>query len=88
MVREVRGLGAMQAFELADAASTKALTKYCYEHGLILVTAGTYGNVVRILMPLVVTDEQMSEALDVIESGLDDVGQARGLRRPLRPPEL
>jgi 4-aminobutyrate aminotransferase/(S)-3-amino-2-methylpropionate transaminase len=63
----------MQAFELADAPSTKALTKYCYEHGLLLVTAGTYGNVVRILMPLVVTDEQMQEALDVIEAALEAV---------------
>jgi len=74
LIREVRGLGAMQAFELADAASTKTLTKYCYEHGLILVTAGTYGNVIRILMPLVVTDEQMDEALDVMEAGLPEIG--------------
>jgi 4-aminobutyrate aminotransferase / (S)-3-amino-2-methylpropionate transaminase / 5-aminovalerate transaminase len=72
-IRDVRGLGAMQAFELADAASTKALAKYCYEHGLILVTAGTYGNVIRILMPLIVTDEQMDEALDVMEAGLAEV---------------
>jgi len=71
MIRDVRGLGAMQAFEMADAASTKALTKYCYEHGLILVTAGTYGNVVRILMPLIVTDEQMNEALDIMEAALE-----------------
>jgi 4-aminobutyrate aminotransferase/(S)-3-amino-2-methylpropionate transaminase len=70
-IRDVRGLGAMQAFELADAASTKALTKYCYEHGLILVTAGTYSNVVRILMPLVVTDDQMNEALDIMEAALE-----------------
>ena len=70
LIREVRGLGAMQAFELADAASTKALAKHCYEHGLILVTAGTCGNVIRILMPLVVTDEQMGEALDVLEAAL------------------
>jgi len=69
-IREVRGLGAMQAFELADAATTKSLAQYCYEHGLILVTAGTYGNVIRILMPLVVTGEQMNEALDVMEAGL------------------
>ncbi len=69
-IRDVRGLGAMQAFELADAASTKALAQYCYEHGLILVTAGTFGNVIRILMPLIVTDEQLSEALDVMEAGL------------------
>jgi 4-aminobutyrate aminotransferase/(S)-3-amino-2-methylpropionate transaminase len=73
MIRDVRGLGAMQAFELADAESTKALTKHCYEHGLILVTAGTYGNVVRILMPLVVTDDQMDEALDIMEAALTTV---------------
>jgi 4-aminobutyrate aminotransferase/(S)-3-amino-2-methylpropionate transaminase len=73
MIRDVRGLGAMQAFELADAESTKALTKHCYEHGLILVTAGTYGNVVRILMPLVVTDDQMNEALDIMEAALTTV---------------
>ena len=71
IIRDVRGLGAMQAFELADAASTKALTKYCYEHGLILVTAGTYGNVVRILMPLIVTDDQMGEALDIMQAALE-----------------
>ena len=69
-IREVRGLGAMQAFELTDAASTKALAQYCYEHGLILVTAGTYSNVVRILMPLIVSDDQMKEAQDVMEAGL------------------
>jgi 4-aminobutyrate aminotransferase/(S)-3-amino-2-methylpropionate transaminase len=63
----------MQAFELTSAESTKALTKYCYERGLILVTAGTYGNVVRILMPLVVTDDQMNEALDVMEAALAEV---------------
>jgi acetylornithine/succinyldiaminopimelate/putrescine aminotransferase len=81
LIRDVRGLGAMQAFELADAASTKALTKYCYEHGLILVTAGTYGNVMRILMPLVVTDEQMDEALDVMEAGrVSEIGRHHRLK--------
>jgi 4-aminobutyrate aminotransferase/(S)-3-amino-2-methylpropionate transaminase len=74
IIRDVRGLGAMQAFEFADAASTKALAKFCYEHGLILVTAGTYGNVIRILMPLIVTDEQMNEALAVLEAGLTATG--------------
>ncbi len=73
-IREVRGLGAMQAFELPDAALTKVFTRHCYEHGLILVTAGTYSNVVRILMPLVVTDEQMDEALAVMEAALAAVG--------------
>jgi 4-aminobutyrate aminotransferase/(S)-3-amino-2-methylpropionate transaminase len=38
---------------------------------VILVTAGTYGNVVRILMPLVITDQQMDEGLDVLEAALE-----------------
>jgi len=49
---------------------TKELGKYCYEHGLITISAGTYGNVMRILVPLVVTDEQFEEGMDVLESGL------------------
>src|SRR5258708_11112892 len=76
VIGDVRGLGAMQAMELVaagnapDADATKALTQHCLEHGVILVTAGSYGNVVRILMPLVITDAQMEEALDVMEAGL------------------
>ena len=76
VVGDVRGLGAMQAMELVgagsapDADATKALALYCLERGVILVTAGSYGNVVRILMPLVITDAQMDEALDVMEAGL------------------
>jgi 4-aminobutyrate aminotransferase/(S)-3-amino-2-methylpropionate transaminase len=78
VIGDVRGLGAMQAMELVSASdgstpnadATKALTQYCLEHGVILVTAGSYGNVVRVLMPLVITDEQMDEALDVMEAGL------------------
>src|SRR5215469_4351712 len=77
-VGEVRGIGAMQALELVRSRSTrepadhetKEISQYCYEHGLILITAGTYGNVIRLLMPLVVTDAQMNEALDVLESAL------------------
>jgi 4-aminobutyrate aminotransferase / (S)-3-amino-2-methylpropionate transaminase / 5-aminovalerate transaminase len=75
IIRDVRGLGAMQAFELADAGSTKALAKFCYEHGLILVTAGTYSNVIRILMPLTTTGDQMDEALEVLEAGLHALAQ-------------
>jgi len=76
VVGDVRGLGAMQAIELVSAGqapnadATKALAQYCLEHGVILVTAGSYGNVVRVLMPLVITDAQMDESLDVMETGL------------------
>ena len=81
LIGDVRGLGAMQAFELvrdrekrtpADRETTQ-LIRYCYEHGLILVGAGTYGNVIRLLAPLVITDEQFDEGLDLIECGLQTV---------------
>jgi len=81
MIGEVRGLGAMQALELVQSQDkrepatedTKAITQYCYEHGLITISAGTYGNVIRLLMPLVITDNQMDEALDVLEGALKTV---------------
>ena len=83
IVGDVRGLGAMQAFEvvkpdgtkLPDAEATKKIVRQCYERGVILVTAGSYGNVIRLLMPLVITDEQMTEALAVIEASLAQAGE-------------
>jgi 4-aminobutyrate aminotransferase/(S)-3-amino-2-methylpropionate transaminase len=81
MIGEVRGLGAMQAIELVQSPDkrepapeeTKQVTQYCYEHGVITISAGTYGNVIRLLMPLVITDAQIDEALDVLESALKTV---------------
>jgi 4-aminobutyrate aminotransferase/(S)-3-amino-2-methylpropionate transaminase len=49
------------------------LGKFCYEHGLMTITAGTNNNIMRILVPLVVTDEQFDEGLDVIEAGLGQI---------------
>jgi 4-aminobutyrate aminotransferase/(S)-3-amino-2-methylpropionate transaminase len=81
LVGDVRGLGGMCALELvrdrhtrepADK-ETKEISKFCYEHGLITITAGTYNNIVRILVPLVITDEQFDEGLDVLESALAHV---------------
>ena len=77
-VGDVRGLGAMQAIELVEdrlskqpaTTLTKAIQREAYERGLILVTAGTYGNVLRLLVPLVATDEELEEGLDVIEACL------------------
>ena len=85
LVGDVRGLGGMCAIELvrnpetrepADT-ETKEITKYCYEHGLILITAGTFNNVIRVLAPLVVTDEQFDEGLDVIEAALASVAERK-----------
>jgi len=87
LVGEVRGLGGMCAIELVRDArtkepadtETKELSKYCYEHGLINITAGTYGNVMRILVPLVVTDAQFDEGMDVLEAGLASVAEKKQL---------
>jgi 4-aminobutyrate aminotransferase/(S)-3-amino-2-methylpropionate transaminase len=81
IVGEVRGLGGMCAIELVKNSATrepateetKKIAQYCYEHGLITITAGTYGNVMRILVPLIVTDEQFDEGLDVLEAALASV---------------
>ncbi|HVM94706.1 MAG TPA: 4-aminobutyrate--2-oxoglutarate transaminase [Terriglobales bacterium] len=85
LVGEVRGVGAMQALELVRSKvtrepadeETKQVAQYCYEHGLVLITAGSYGNVIRLLMPLVVTDAQMDEAMDVLEAGLASVVETK-----------
>jgi 4-aminobutyrate aminotransferase / (S)-3-amino-2-methylpropionate transaminase / 5-aminovalerate transaminase len=81
LIGEVRGLGAMQALELVRSrttrepadSETKEISQYCYEHGLVLITAGSYGNVIRLLMPIVITDAQMDEALGVLEAALASV---------------
>jgi 4-aminobutyrate aminotransferase/(S)-3-amino-2-methylpropionate transaminase len=86
LIGEVRGLGAMQALELVRSKATrepadeetKQVSQYCYEHGLITITAGSYGNVIRLLMPLVITDAQMDEALDVLEAALAGVAEKMG----------
>src|SRR5579864_9068016 len=87
IIGEVRGLGGMQAIELVKspdkrepaADETKEVTQYCYEHGVITITAGSYSNVIRLLVPLVVTNEQMDEGLDVLESGLQIVSEKRSV---------
>jgi 4-aminobutyrate aminotransferase / (S)-3-amino-2-methylpropionate transaminase / 5-aminovalerate transaminase len=86
LVGDIRGLGAMQALELVRStatrqpadAETSQVSQYCYEHGLVTITAGSYGNVIRLLMPLVITDAQMDEAMDVLESALAHVAERTG----------
>jgi 4-aminobutyrate aminotransferase/(S)-3-amino-2-methylpropionate transaminase len=63
-----------QTREPADT-ETKSIAKFCYEHGLITITAGTFNNVIRILVPLIATDEQLDEGLAVIESALASVAE-------------
>ena len=78
IIGDVRGLGAMQAIELVQspekrepaADEANQIVQYCYEHGLIVLSAGSYSNVIRVLVPLVATDAQMDEGLDVLEAAL------------------
>ncbi|MFU8794112.1 MAG: 4-aminobutyrate--2-oxoglutarate transaminase [Dethiobacteria bacterium] len=78
LIGEHRGLGAMRAIELvkdkaskepaADAA--KAIVKRCHERGLIIITAGIFGNVIRFLMPVNITEEQLNRGLDILEDAI------------------
>ncbi len=78
VVGDVRGLGPMLAIELVRDRTTrdpfaegaKALVKFCYERGVVLMTAGSHGNCVRLLFPLVITDGQLAEAFGVLEDGI------------------
>lgn len=77
-ISDVRGLGAMVAIELCkggdahqpDADLAKALATEATKRGLILLTCGTYGNVVRILVPLTASDAIVDEGLAIIEASL------------------
>ena len=84
IIGEIRGLGGMCAIELVQpgtrepaAGETNKITRYCYEHGVIALSAGSFGNVIRVLMPLVITDEQFDEALDVLEAAIADAVGAK-----------
>ena len=73
LISEVRGRGAMIAVEIVDhtgnmsAELTGAIAKACHKEGVVVLTAGTYGNVLRFLPPLTISDELLNDALDVIE---------------------
>ena len=74
VIGEVRGRGAMQAIELVEpgtknpnTAAMGAVVKYCQSQGVLVLTAGTYSNVVRFLPPLVITDELLKDALSVLD---------------------
>jgi 4-aminobutyrate aminotransferase/(S)-3-amino-2-methylpropionate transaminase len=74
VIGEVRGRGAMQAIELVEpgtktpnSAAMSAVVKYCQSKGVLILTAGTYSNVVRFLPPFVITDELLKDALGVLD---------------------
>ena len=80
-IGEVRSLGAMVAMELVrdrrpdspDAEITKALVQSAGRRGLVLLSCGIYGNVIRFLAPLTIPDAQLAEGLAILEAALEDV---------------
>lgn len=75
IIGDIRGRGAMIAIELVQDRATKephaaaagALAKACHAEGLLVLTCGTYGNVLRFLPPLVIGEDLLNEGLDIIE---------------------
>jgi 4-aminobutyrate aminotransferase/(S)-3-amino-2-methylpropionate transaminase len=84
-IGDVRGLGAMIGMELVrdpasrapDKALTASLQAAALQRGVILLSAGTYGNVVRVLAPLTTPDQIIDEGLDAIEDALESVAAPR-----------
>jgi 4-aminobutyrate aminotransferase/(S)-3-amino-2-methylpropionate transaminase len=80
-IGDVRGLGAMVAMEMVrerradapDAEITKALVQAAGRRGLVLLSCGVYGNVIRFLAPLTLPDAQLAEGLAILEAALEDV---------------
>jgi 4-aminobutyrate aminotransferase/(S)-3-amino-2-methylpropionate transaminase len=82
VVGEVRGLGAMLGLALVKGGSrepaadeAKQLAAFCLKRGLIILVCGTYSNVIRVLVPFVVTDEQLEKGLSILEQGLAEVSK-------------
>jgi 4-aminobutyrate aminotransferase/(S)-3-amino-2-methylpropionate transaminase len=80
-IGEVRGLGSMVAIELVrnrradqpDAELTRALVQRAAARGLVILSCGVYGNVIRLLAPLTISDALLAEGLDLLEASLADV---------------
>ncbi len=75
MIADVRGLGAMQAMVFMEGDPPRPATKVvpdiiagCREQGLLVIPAGTFGNIVRVLCPLVITDDELDRALGILEA--------------------
>jgi 4-aminobutyrate aminotransferase/(S)-3-amino-2-methylpropionate transaminase len=90
LIGESRGLGAMRALELVKSRETREpakqetedVLKFCRDRGLIVLSAGTYGNVIRLLVPLVITDEQFDEGLAILEAAIAHVTESHAVAEP------
>jgi 4-aminobutyrate aminotransferase len=72
-VVEVRGIGAMIGVELTDQASAEAVQQRCLDDGVLVLTCGPAGNVLRLIPPLTMTDDELAHGLDVLTAALQDL---------------
>jgi 4-aminobutyrate aminotransferase/(S)-3-amino-2-methylpropionate transaminase len=77
IVGDVRGRGAMQAIELVKPGSKDpnleaqgAIIKYCQQKGVLILSAGTYGNVIRLIPPLVIPEHLLKEGLAILDEAI------------------
>ena len=80
VIGEVRGRGAMIAIEFVEpgtknpnSAAVDHVVKYCHQNGVLVLNAGTFGNVIRFLPPLAITDAQLHEAMDVVAAAVASI---------------
>ena len=93
-IGDVRGRGAMLAVEIVgpdktpDAPRTAAVAKACHAEGVLVLTAGTAGNVLRFLPPLVIGDDLLADALDVLDKAFQGHPAREGFEVSLGSPPL
>jgi 4-aminobutyrate aminotransferase / (S)-3-amino-2-methylpropionate transaminase / 5-aminovalerate transaminase len=86
LIGDVRGRGAMVAMEMVGDRVTKSpakaatgrLIEECYRQGVVVLKAGTYDNVIRLLPPLTIEEDLLNEGLDVLEKALTSTEEAAG----------
>jgi 4-aminobutyrate aminotransferase / (S)-3-amino-2-methylpropionate transaminase / 5-aminovalerate transaminase len=77
VIGDVRGRGAMQAIEFIEpgtmnpnSKAVEAVSKHAHSNGVVILSAGTHGNVIRFLPPLAISDALLNQALDIVEAGI------------------
>ena len=80
IIGDVRGRGAMQAIELVKPGTTEpnpdavtAAVKYAQQKGVLILTAGTYANVIRLLPPLIINEDLLHEGLEILDEALASI---------------
>ena len=75
----IKGMGAMQGINIVDPKNgkpdknrTTRITKHALKNGLVMITAGTFGNVLRTLMPLTISDSDLHQGLDILSDAIQN----------------